>query len=268
MVWPEPQRRDMAVLHAFWREMEDVVDDCRDPDVARLKLQWWREELRRISSGSAQHPVAAALGEVVRAHGVPMAKLERIVDGTQDAIETTSFETFEHLSTYCHQVAGTVGSLESAIAGYADPQTPQCAGQMRFACRLSEILRNVRRDARRGRIYLPQDELRRFGVQQEDLQRQTTSQAVARLFRFQLERIRRCYSEALALLPAVDRYRQRSGLILAAIDQATLDEIERDGLRLLERRIALTPVRKLWIAWRIEHRERQRGGANWCVSSP
>ena len=268
MVWPESQRRAMAALHAFWREMEDIVDECSDAGVRRRKLQWWREELHRISSGTAQHPVAAALAEVVQAHRLPMANLEQVADGVESALERPSYETFEQLSAYCRRVAGTVGSLESKIAGYADPRTPQCAGQLRFAWRLSDILRGVRRDARRGRIYLPQDELRRFGLQDADLQRETTSQPVRQLFRFQVERIRRCYSEAVTRLPPVDRYRQRSGLILAAIDQATLDEIERDGFGLLERRIALTPLRKLWIAWRIERRERQRGLSNRYVPSP
>jgi phytoene synthase len=268
IVWPESQRRAMAVLQAFWREMEDIVDECSDAGVARRKLQWWREELHRMSSGTAQHPVAAALGEVVQAHRLPMANLERVADGVESALERTSYETFEQLSAYCRQVAGTVGSLESKIAGYADPRTPQCAEQLRFAWRLSDILRGVRREACRGRVYLPQDELRRFGVQDADLRRETTSQPLKQLFRFQVERIRRCYSEAVTRLPPVDRYRQRSGLILAAIDQANLDEIERDGFGLLERRIALTPLRKLWIAWRIERRERQRGLSNRYVPSP
>ncbi len=165
-------------------------------------------------------------------------------------IEKLRYVDFAELETYCDRVAGVVGLMSAEIFGYEDPGTRDYARDLGVAFQLTNIVRDVGEDARRGRIYLPQDELAAFGVAPSDVLRAHASPAFVALMRHQVERARAWYHRALAKLPARDRRAQRAGLAMAAIYGTLLDEIARDGYRVLDRRIALTPLRKLWIATR------------------
>jgi phytoene synthase len=252
---PDEQRRAIIALYAFCREVDDVVDECSDAGVARLKLQWWRDEIGRLFDGMPQHPVARALREHVRQYNLPREYFLEIIDGMEMDLDRHRYDTWKELALYCHRVAGVVGLLSAEIFGYTNRQTLKYAGELGTAFQLTNILRDVREDARRGRIYLPREDLARFGVNEQDILSYQHTPQVHALLAHTLERARAHYRKALDLLPAEDRNAQRSGLIMAAIYQATLDEVERDGLRVLDRRIALTPLRKLWIAWRTARRE-------------
>lgn len=254
---PAEQRQAITALYAFCREVDDVVDECTDPGIARHKLQWWREELQRLYQGNPQHPVSRALASSLQRYDLPQEQFHEIVDGMEMDLEQPRYPTFKDLTLYCHRVAGVVGLLSAEIFGYEDRRTLKYAHELGLAFQLTNILRDVREDAERGRIYLPLDELERFHVSPTDVLHFRTSVGFIELMKFQAARARQHYSQAFALLPDVDRHRQRSGLIMAGIYQATLDEIEADGFRVLQRRIALTPLRKLWIAWRIARRERR-----------
>ena len=255
---PEARRRAITALYAFCREVDDVVDDCADSGVARATLDWWRAEVSRIYDGSPQHPVGRALQPVVHDYGIAAEYLHEIIDGMQMDLDYDGYPTFAELSLYCHRVAGVVGLLSAEIFGYEDRHTPRYAEALGIAFQLTNILRDVREDARRGRIYLPRDEMQRFGVSPADLDRPLTTAAARALFAAQAERARDWYRRAHTALPEQDRYAQRGGLIMSAIYEALLDEIEADGFRVLERRIHLTPLRKLWLAWRTARREAQR----------
>ncbi|HEY9197996.1 MAG TPA: presqualene diphosphate synthase HpnD [Gammaproteobacteria bacterium] len=252
---PDDQRRAITALYAFCREVDDVVDECSDVGVARLKLQWWRDEVDRLFDGVPQHPVARALREHVQRRNLPREYFLEILDGMEMDLDRHRYDAWKDLALYCHRVAGVVGLLSAEIFGYSNRQTLKYAGELGTAFQLTNILRDVREDARRGRIYLPREDLARFGVDEQDILSHQHTPQVHALLAHTLERARGHYRKALALLPAEDRHAQRSGLIMAAIYQATLDEVERDGLRVLDRRIALTPLRKLWIAWRTARRE-------------
>jgi phytoene synthase len=165
-------------------------------------------------------------------------------------LETLRYVDFAALELYCHRVAGVVGLMSAEIFGYADAATRGYARDLGIAFQLTNIIRDVGEDARRGRIYLPQDDLARFGVASSDVLRARGSPEFANLMAFEVERARNWYDRALAQLPAADRRAQRAGLAMAAIYRTLLDEIARDGYRVLDRRIALTPLRKLWIATR------------------
>jgi 15-cis-phytoene synthase len=247
---PAPQRRAITALYAFCREVDDVVDEVADAGVARMKLAWWRDEVARIYAGSAHHPVALALTAVVRDYALPQAALLDIVDGMEMDLTQTRYLDFAALLDYCHKVAGVVGTLSASIFGYADPATPGYAHDLGIAFQLTNIIRDVGEDARRGRIYLPQDELARFGVSVAQVLRADAGGGFRELMAWQVERARDWYARAFAQLPAIDRKRQRAGVAMAAIYRTLLDEIARDGYRVLDRRIALTPLRKLWIAAR------------------
>jgi 15-cis-phytoene synthase len=255
---PEERRRAITALYAFCREVDDVVDECREPDIARRKLDWWREEIGRLFKGEPTHPVTLALQPAIERYNLPEEYFREIIDGMQMDLDYDAYPTFTELSLYCYRVASVVGLMAAEIFGYQDRQTTRYAHDLGIAFQLTNILRDVREDALRGRIYIPVDEMRRFGVEPADLTRPQASDRLRALFEFQAERAREYYRRAFERLPEADRHAQRSGIIMAAIYQTLLDEIAADGYRVLERRIRLTPLRKLWIAWRTAWRERRR----------
>jgi len=247
---PEERRRAIMALYAFCREVDDVVDDCSDPATARATLAWWRQELAAAFHGTPQHPVARALAEIAPRFNLAEAQLAEIIAGMQMDLEYNRYPSFEVLRQYCHRVAGVVGLLSAEIFGFQDPRTREYATDLGLAFQLTNIIRDVGEDARRDRIYLPLDEIERHGVSVADISAARETDNFRRLIEFQIERALGYYRDAFAKLPAIDRRAQRAGIIMAAIYRTLLDEIQRDGCRVLTRRTALTPVRKLWIAWR------------------
>ena len=251
---PPERRRAITALYAFCREVDDVVDEISDPDVARAKLAWWRQEIGATFTGTPQHPVALALKPVVAAYRLPEEHFQTVIDGMAMDLERSRYPDFTELERYCDCVAGVVGLMSAQIFGYVNPATRRYARDLGIAFQLTNIIRDVGEDAQRGRIYLPQDELTAHGVTAPSVLQREGGDALVALMKDQVARTRRWYARALDALPDEDRRAQRPGLIMAAIYRALLDEIERDGYRVLDRRIALTPLRKLWIAWKTARR--------------
>jgi phytoene synthase len=247
---PPERRRAITALYAFCREVDDVVDECTDAAVARAKLAWWRNEIAAAYRGGAQHPVARALAEVAPRYNLPEARLNEIIDGMQMDLDYNRYPDFATLERYCHRVAGVVGLLSAEIFGYADRRTLDYAANLGLAFQLTNIVRDVGEDARRNRIYLPLDELARHGISETDILQGRETDNFKKLMAFQIERAQDYYRAAFERLPAADRRPQRAGIIMAAIYQTLLEEIRRDGCRVLAQRTSLTPVRKLWIAWK------------------
>jgi phytoene synthase len=247
---PPERRRAITALYAFCREVDDVVDECADAGVARTKLAWWRNEVAAVYRGGAQHPVARALAEVAPRYHLPEARLAEIIDGMQMDLDYNRYPDFETLRQYCHRVAGVVGLLSAEIFGYSDRRTLEYAENLGLAFQLTNIIRDVGEDARRNRVYLPLDELARHDVAEADILQARETDSFKRLMAFQIDRAQGYYRAAFDLLPAEDRRPQRAGIIMAAIYQTLLEEIRRDGCRVLTQRTSLTPVRKLWIAWK------------------
>ncbi|HZP91783.1 MAG TPA: presqualene diphosphate synthase HpnD [Burkholderiales bacterium] len=247
---PPEQRRAITALYAFCREVDDVVDECSDPALARTKLAWWRTEIATAFSGEPQHPVTRALAPVVRRYALPEQRFHEIIDGMAMDLSQNRYRDFDALRAYCHRVAGVVGLMAAQIFGYRDPATQRYAEELGIAFQLTNIVRDVGEDARRDRIYLPEEDLARFGVTASDLLQLRETDAMRRLLAFEIRRAREYYERAMARLPKVDRRSQRPGLVMAAIYRAVLDEIEASGCSVLNSRIGLTPIRKLWIAWK------------------
>jgi len=247
---PPPQRRAITALYAFCREIDDVVDECSDPSIAAAKLVWWRTEVAALYGGAPRHPVTRALAPLAAPFGITQTHLNEILDGMEMDLRQARYADFGALERYCYHVAGVVGLLAAGIFGYANAQTLRYAETLGTAFQLTNIIRDVGEDAHKNRIYLPLDELQRFEVAPGDILAGRHTDAFGRLMDFQVQRAQAYYDRALALLPNEDRRAQRPGLVMAAIYRTLLGEIRRDGYRVLAHRVALTPLRKLWIAWR------------------
>lgn len=255
---PTEQREALTAFYAYCRIIDDVVDEVSDPGVAARKLAWWRQEVQRgLQPGSepAQHPVMRSLQPVCARYGITAAQLLAIIDGCEMDIQQNRYLDFPGLARYCHLVAGVVGEVSALIFGQTQPETTAFAHKLGLALQLTNILRDVGEDARRGRIYLPISDLQQFDVKAaEILQRSAPwgySDRFTALMRFQAERAHALYDEAMALLPKADRKSQRVSLIMAGIYRTLLREIEHEQFAVLHQRIALTPLRKLWIATRV-----------------
>ncbi len=248
MFLPREQRRAITALYAFCREVDDVVDECTDENVARTTLAWWRNEVAAIYNGIPQHPVGQALKPLVQQFNLPQEHLLEIIDGMEMDLTQHSYADFKSLQLYCYRVASVVGLLAAEIFGYRDRATLKYAHDLGIAFQLTNIIRDVGEDARRGRIYLPLDELAQFGVHTGDILDARETEGFQKLMQFQIERAQRYYQQALDQLPAVDRKSQRTGLIMAAIYRATLDEVIASGCHVLRERVSLGSGYKLWLA--------------------
>jgi phytoene synthase len=244
------RRRAITALYAFCREVDDTVDEATDASLARIKLAWWRTEVSSMYKGTPTHPVTQALKPHIEVYHLEEQHLQAIIDGMEMDLDQSRYLDYPGLRKYCWHVAGVVGILSASIFGFSNPQTLAYAEKLGLAFQLTNIIRDVGEDARKGRIYLPVNELQQFGVTAADLLNARHSDKFEALMKFQTERAQAMYDEALALLPKEDRRAQRPGLMMAAIYRTLLDEIARDNFHVLTQRISLTPLRKLWLAWK------------------
>jgi phytoene synthase len=247
---PPERRRAITALYAFCREVDDVVDECTDAQIARTKLAWWRLEVGKLFHAEPSHPVMKALRPFIEKFEIKELHLNEIIDGMEMDLTQTRYLDFVGLERYCYHVAGAVGLLAAGIFGYKNPYTLEYAKNLGTAFQLTNIIRDVGEDARKNRIYLPMDELKKFDVPASDILQSRYSENFGKLMAFQAQRAESFYARAMQFLPAEDRRTQRAGLIMAAIYRATLAEVERDGFKVLTQRTSLTPLRKLWLAWR------------------
>jgi len=247
---PPERRRAITALYAFCREVDDVVDESVEPAVARAKLAWWRGEIDAMIAGAPTHPVTRALQPFLSLHGLTREHLQDVIDGMAMDLDRNRYLDFAELERYCHLAAGVVGLMSARIFGYREESTLGYARDLGIAFQLTNIIRDVGEDARRGRIYLPQEDLAKFGVTAAQILRGQGGPSFEALMAFEATRAREWYERAFAQLAPADRQAQRPGLIMAAIYRTLLDEIEHDRYAVLNQRIALTPLRKLWIAWK------------------
>ena len=247
---PAERRRAITALYAFCREVDDVVDESSEPHLAATRLAWWRAEVASMFAGKPNHPVTRALGALKDQFSISEQRLNEIIDGMEMDLTQTRYLDWPSLERYCYRVAGVVGKLAAGIFGYRDARTLEYAKQLGIAFQLTNIIRDVGEDARKNRIYVPMEDLQRFGVTATEILSARQSPAFHDLMAFEAARAKARYRQALEALPRSDRRAQRPGLIMAAIYRALLGEIERDGFQVLAQRTSLTPIRKFWIAWR------------------
>ena len=250
LLLPSETRRDIIAYYAFCREVDDVVDECNDVAVARTKLAWWRNEIASTFAGRPSHPVGIALAHAIARCGLTEEPFQELISGMEMDLMPQRFSDYGALALYCHRAAGVVGQVSASIFGYTDARTLDYAHELGIAFQLTNIIRDVGEDARRGRVYLPVNELQQFNVPVSAILNARYSDEFVKLMQFQYERAQGYYEAAFAALPREDRRAQRPGLIMAAIYRTLLEEIARDKFQVLHQRVSLTPIRKLWLAWK------------------
>ena len=249
---PPHRRAAITAFYAFCREVDDVVDEVLDPSVAAQKLHWWQMEVQSSFAGNAQHPVMKALMPLTADFGITAQHLQDVIAGCQMDLNQTRYLDFASLQRYCHLVAGVVGEVAARIFGQSQEETTHYAHQLGLAFQLTNIVRDVGEDALRGRIYLPVNELQQFEVSAKDILERRDSPAFQALMSFQYERAQGLYEKALAALPQADWRSQKPGLMMASIYRTLLVEIQAAGFPVLRQRVALTPLRKFWLAWKMQ----------------
>ena len=249
---PPHRRAAITAFYAFCREVDDVVDEVQDPSVAAQKLNWWQMEVQSSFAGNAQHPVMKALMPLTADFGITAQHLQDVIAGCQMDLNQTRYLDFASLQRYCHLVAGVVGEVAARIFGQSQEETTRYAHQLGLAFQLTNIMRDVGEDALRGRIYLPVNELQQFEVSAKDILERRDSPGFQALMTFQYERAQGLYEQALAALPQVDWRSQKPGLMMASIYRTLLMEIQAAGFPVLRQRVALTPLRKFWLAWKMQ----------------
>lgn len=261
LLFTEADKREaLLALHAFHAEVVAIVAQCSNRDVAAAKLAWWQEELARAFEGAGTHPISQALHTPVQRYRLDRHYFEQMLEGALMDLEYDLYPSFRELSLYCHRIGCSIASLSVQVCGYRDRRVFDYAHDLGTALQLTRFLRNVRRYAAQGRCYIPEAEMRNAGVDWSDLQHSVTSEPVRRLFTEQADRARRFYIQASERLPQSDRWSQRPGIVLAELYRSLLEAMADDHFPLLERRYHLTPVRKLWLAWRTARAQRRYRG--------
>lgn len=247
---PKAKREAITALYAFCREVDDIADECTDLNIAKTKLAWWRNEIRNLYAGTPQHPVSKALAAPIHTYQLSEEHFLEIIDGMEMDCDQNRYGSFKELQLYCYRVASVVGLLSASIFGYSNRNTLKYAHDLGMAFQLTNIVRDVGEDARRGRIYLPLDEIAKVGLTEHDILHGVESAQVKELLEFQIERAESFYDKALRALPPEDRKAQKTGLMMAAIYRTLLREIKADGAqKVLNAKTSLGGLRKIWLAF-------------------
>jgi phytoene synthase len=243
-----PQRKAMCAIYAFMRYCDDLSDE---PGSTRAAIERWRAELEDALEGRfSGHPVWPAFHHTVRRFGIPHDYFRVMIDGVLSDLEPRRFETFDQLRQYCYQVASVVGLTTIYIFGFDTPTALPLAETCGVAFQLTNILRDIREDADRGRVYLPAEDMRRFGVSEEALRAGRRDAAFLGLMRYEAARARAYYEESRPLLDLIHPRSRRSLWALIAIYSRLLDRIESTGFDVFSRRVRLSFLEKSWIVAR------------------
>jgi phytoene synthase len=258
---PVERRRAATAVYALRRELDETVEAASDPSVARAGLGWWAQELQCLFDGAPQHPVTRALAPHVAPYGLTPGPWMRSLQARLRLLEPDPFDDFDALAQYCFLAAAPFVQTAATMFGGVQSSTQAHAREVALAMQLIRMVRDAGRHARRGRIVFPMQDLQEFDVTPDDLSSARYVKGFELLANRQADRARAALRAAAARLPPAERRAQTSSVILAALYQALLDELQLSGYRVLHQRIGLTPVRKLLIAWRTRIFGPPRGGA-------
>jgi len=260
MLLPVERRQALYSVYAFCRFVDDIADDHTGGDPAEL-LRRWRAELERAYSGMPSHPISRALAPNLHRYGIPRRYFEEIIEGVEMDLGRKRYATFDELRLYCYRVASAVGLVCIEIFGYRNPCTRDYAENLGIAFQLTNIIRDLSEDAARGRIYLPLEDLARFGIGEDQILGGVDGPKLRELLRFEVDRARSFYARAQAALPGEDRSSMICAEAMHAIYRALLERIARSECAVIGRRHRLSAPRKLYLVGRTWAGARLRTGS-------
>ena len=251
MLLPAPRRRAIYAAYAFARECDDIVDAGLPVEEASVRLAAYRESLDRCVKGHPQGAVFLALRDAIARCGIPHDYFYRLIEGVETDLRVRRYASFEELRRYCYLVASVVGLISMEIFGYrGGEQAREYAVDLGIALQLTNILRDVQEDLQRDRIYLPQDELARFGYGEGDLRAGVANDAFRRLMAFQIARAREYYESGRRLFSCLPRRSRACVGVMAGIYSTILDDIRREPEMVFRQRISLSAGQKMALAGR------------------
>ena len=243
------KRMALTALYAFCREVDDIVDGCDDYKEGRKKLNWWSLEVSRLFSGTPRHPVTKSLVNYIYKFDLDEKYFNEIIDGMEMDLNFNRYENFTKLQLYCYRAASAVGILSAKIFGFNNINTLKYAHDMGIALQLTNIIRDLGEDAKRGRIYIPLDELKLFDLTETDILNCTNHKKIKKLVIFLSERAQNFFFSAVEHLPAEDKRKQLPGLMMGNIYFVLLKKIvTSDPEKILNKRTLLSPYRRVIIA--------------------
>ncbi len=243
--------RAMCAVYAFMRRSDDIADDAGSPAAASEGLRAWREQVDAAFNGSqSTDPTLLALADTVKQYRIPVRHFHDVLDGTDMDQSVTRYETFDELYRYCYRVASCVGLIVLPIFGYEDDSALAPAEACGIAFQLTNILRDVKEDAQRDRIYLPLEDLRRFGVSEADIMNQRATTQFTAMMKFQADRARDYYNRAQPLLGLIRPDSRATLAVMIAVYSALLDKIVARQYAVFDQRVRLSRPEKLWVAAR------------------
>jgi 15-cis-phytoene synthase len=245
---PRPQREAIRAVHAWSRALDDGVDEVPDAEIARERLALFRRELGLLYEGTPGEPLTLALRPHVERFRIPRRYFDELINGVEMDLLQKRYGTFAELRRYCYRVASIVGLICLRIFGEAEERGREYAENLGMALQLTNILRDVGSDLKRGRLYLPADELERFGVSEEGLRRRERNGAFVSLMQFQAARARSFFQAAEREVNSLDRRRLLAAEIMARVYLRLLDRIEASGFDVLAREVRLSKLERVWIA--------------------
>jgi 15-cis-phytoene synthase len=250
LLLPKQKREAMRRIYDFCRYTDDLVDEDTTASKQELLVEW-RREVEACYRGNAIHPVMRALENIVREFNIPKAYLLKLIDGVEMDLYKTRYETFEELREYCYAVASVVGLISIQVFGFKHDQTREYAINLGYALQLTNILRDIKQDAAKNRIYLPLEDLRKFGYDEQSLLSSRYDERFIAVMKFETDRARNYYVKALALLVPDERPSMIAAEIMDAIYFRILDKIERAKYNVFERRIRISNPQKMLITFNV-----------------
>jgi phytoene synthase len=248
---PARKRRAVYAAYAFCRICDDIADEDRPLEEKQRLFADTRDLLYRSDNGTSSDPVFAALRDASAAFHIPFRYFEEVIEGVEIDLARTRFQDFDELRNYCYKVASTVGLICIEVFGYNDPRAREYAIDLGIAMQLTNILRDVKEDAQRGRIYIPMDEIASFGYSERELEDGVMNDAFRDLMRFQVARARRYFASGRRLIPLVSPGSRACPGVLSATYSSILDRVESSDFNVFERRIGLSTREKLLLMARL-----------------
>jgi len=258
---PKPRRRAIYAVYAFSRLADDIADEDGRTERKVEALEGCRMSLRSALAGNPEGPILTALADAANTYAIPEHLLAAIVDGVEMDLTRTRYATFDELQEYCHRVASAPGLVSIRIFGYTDPRAEQYAIDLGLAMQLTNIMRDIREDADRGRIYFPQDEIKRFGVTEEHLLAGIIDPAFVEMMRFQAARARALFDSGAQLFPLLNPRSRGCAAGLHHLYSKLLDRIERRGFDVFSERVSLpvwVKLRLTFTLWAASHLPRRQ----------